>query len=439
MKEKGRHIDIDELFRNRLGASELVPAASVKTDLMKRLARREFIRFNPSRFNIYYLAGLVAAGTAAAFLLFSAPGDKNSDRPSESFNRETDLNSISIDSHAITVTTKPVEQTSGVVGEENKTLKSVRSDNTINTATQVESQNRDQVLPTKDTLVKKEAITEIFPQTDDEHFLQMKVNAGFEPSLYSGCAPLEVRFINRSANASSYRWTFGDGGSSTEINPAWIFDQEGEYPVTLRVYGPDNEESVSVATISVYPKPAAQFEIYPDKPMIPDDFVRFNNYSKDAARYLWEFGDGKTSDAFEPEHKYQRFGRWDVRLIAISAQGCTDTVTMINAFAGSGSYIEFPNAFIPNPDGPSGGYYSNKSDESAQIFHPVTSGVSEYQMRVFSKRGILIFETNDINIGWDGYNKGQLCDPGVYVWKVRGTFRNGESFVRMGDITLLKR
>jgi hypothetical protein len=112
---------------------------------------------------------------------------------------------------------------------------------------------------------------------------------------------------------------------------------------------------------------------------------------------------------------------------------------MLDAFAGLGSYIEFPNAFIPNSDGPSGGYYSNKSDESAQIFHPVTSGVSEYQLRVFSKRGVMIFESNDINIGWDGYHKGQLCEPGVYVWKVRGTFRNGESFVRMGDLTLLKR
>jgi len=50
----------------------------------------------------------------------------------------------------------------------------------------------------------------------------------------------------------------------------------------------------------------------------------------------------------------------------------------------------------------------------------------------------LIFETNDINIGWDGYFKGQLSNPGVYIWKVRGNFRNGEPFTKMGDVTLLK-
>ena len=50
----------------------------------------------------------------------------------------------------------------------------------------------------------------------------------------------------------------------------------------------------------------------------------------------------------------------------------------------------------------------------------------------------MIFESNDINIGWDGYNKGELCEPGVYIWKVRGKFRNGEPFIKMGDVTLLK-
>jgi hypothetical protein len=97
-----------------------------------------------------------------------------------------------------------------------------------------------------------------------------------------------------------------------------------------------------------------------------------------------------------------------------------------------------PNAFIPNTLGPTGGYYSEKSDEAAQVFHPVSSGVSDYQLKIFSKLGILIFESNDINIGWDGYFRGQMSDLGVYIWKVRGNFRNGEPFIKMGDVTLLR-
>ena len=124
--------------------------------------------------------------------------------------------------------------------------------------------------------------------------------------------------------------------------------------------------------------------------------------------------------------------------MAINEYGCTDSIVVMNAFAGSKYFIDFPNAFIPNPDGPSGGYYTKKSDESAQVFHPNFLGVEEYQLKIFSKMGILIFESNDVNIGWDGYFNGQLSNSGVYIWKVRGKYRNGQPFTMMGDVTLLK-
>lgn len=207
----------------------------------------------------------------------------------------------------------------------------------------------------------------------------------------------------------------------------------------MKVFGTRGDQASSSYVIKVHPRPVARFEISPPNPIIPDDEIRFLNYSADAVKYRWEFGDGTLSEAIEPYHKYEKYNKYDVRLIAWSAYECSDSMTVINAFSKSGCYIDFPNAFIPNTDGPAGGYYSSKSDEGAQIFHPVTSGVSEFQMRIFSKNGILIFESNDINIGWDGYLKGQLCDPGVYIWKVRGTYKNGEPFVKMGDVTLLKK
>ena len=155
-------------------------------------------------------------------------------------------------------------------------------------------------------------------------------------------------------------------------------------------------------------------------------------------KYLWSFGDGSTSEQFEPLHRYEKYGNYNVSLKVYSENGCSDSLMVLNAFSGSAYFIEFPNAFIPNTGGPSGGVYSSKSDESAQVFHPSFSGVSEYHLKIFSKLGVLIFETNDINIGWDGYFKGQLSNPGVYIWKVRGNFSNGEPFTKMGDVTLLR-
>ena len=59
-----------------------------------------------------------------------------------------------------------------------------------------------------------------------------------------------------------------------------------------------------------------------------------------------------------------KFGNYNIRLLVTSEYGCTDSLVVMNAFSDLKYFIEFPNAFIPNPHGPSGGYYSSKSDES---------------------------------------------------------------------------
>ena len=55
-----------------------MPDASVKSKLMRRVARKEFMHFNPARFNIYYLGGILIAGITASVILFS--GSEASDK-----------------------------------------------------------------------------------------------------------------------------------------------------------------------------------------------------------------------------------------------------------------------------------------------------------------------------------------------------------------------
>jgi gliding motility-associated-like protein len=61
----------------------------------------------------------------------------------------------------------------------------------------------------------------------------------------------------------------------------------------------------------------------------------------------------------------------------------------------------------------------------------------EYQLRIFNRAGILVFESNDYQQGWDGYYRQQLQPAGVYVWKVRARFENGKTLVKMGDVTMV--
>ena len=443
MKADREDIELRELFTSRLENAEIVPDPSVNSKLMSKLARREFMMFNPGRFNVYYLGSILVAGIAAAIIL-SSGSDTSAIMTDDSLKTEDTVTSgIPVDTRQDTVDAKTIP---GIVTDGN-TRKAIsksltKTDNSPRILKDQSAENTQftpvghaDVLP---ALSKKDLIKKDIPDSDKLMNRDKGVESRFISSVSEGCIPLKVRFINMSGDIDSCRWSFGDGGSSFEKAPEWIFDVEGEYKIILEIYSSGKQIASSSSLIKVYPGPVANFEISPEKAIIPDDEIRFINYSNDAVKYLWDFGDGNHSDLFEPQHKYNKYGSYNIKLKAFTEYGCADSLMVQNAFSGSEYFIDFPNAFIPNPNGPSGGIYSSKSDESAQVFHPVFSGVSEYQLKIFSKIGILIFESNEINIGWDGYFKGQLSNSGVYIWKVRGKYRNGEPFTKMGDVTLLK-
>lgn len=69
-----------------------------------------------------------------------------------------------------------------------------------------------------------------------------EVKAAFEWELQQ--APGEVVFNNRSENAISFEWNFDDGTSSTVQSPVKVYNQNGEYYVTLKAFGSDAINSV---------------------------------------------------------------------------------------------------------------------------------------------------------------------------------------------------
>ena len=113
---------------------------------------------------------------------------------------------------------------------------------------------------------------------------------------------------------------------------------------------------------------------------------------------------------------------------------------LLDVTAVAGGEILFPNAFTPNANGSNGGVY-NPNDPGQNlndVFHPVFSGVEEYQLWIYNRWGELLFESNDILIGWDGYYKGDLSQQDVYVWKVKATTSQGTVINDAGDVTLIR-
>jgi len=131
---------------------------------------------------------------------------------------------------------------------------------------------------------------------------------------------------------------------------------------------------------------------------------------------------------------YSVVGIFQIQLISTNQFGCSDTATKSVT---TDADVIFPNAFSPSTSGPNGGTYSHNNTDN-NVFFPYTAGVSEYKMQIFNRWGELIFESNDISIGWDGYYRGVICPQDVYVWKAYLKLNNGKTFNKTGDVTLLQ-
>jgi PKD repeat protein len=256
----------------------------------------------------------------------------------------------------------------------------------------------------------------------------------------AGCAPLTVRFINKSVHGESYTWDFGDRQYSAEKEPVHTYYVPGDYVIKLTVRNLAGE-SVRNGIVRVYQNPSAIFDAYPVNVINNEQIVIFYSYSYFADDYLWRFGDGETSTEENPYHKYEKEGTYYVSLMVTTSEGCVDSASMATPVVVEWKTgdIKFPNVFKWNETGPTGGQW----DEGVypgmdNVFRPFFENVIEYRLQIFNRWGNLIYESHDLKKGWDGYfGNGNLAPQGVYVWKVNGRYADGDYFDMVGDVTFL--
>lgn len=261
----------------------------------------------------------------------------------------------------------------------------------------------------------------------------------------SGCQPLTVRFFNESLYGEQYEWDFGDGTSSSQENPTHVYLREGVYAVKLTTTGiapqRKTDQIVKQDYIRVFRRPTANFITSKDEVFVPNDPLVFANRSVNADSYFWDFGDGNTSTEESPVYLYTEPGEYQVTLIATSITGCKDTSMLPNLIlANLEGRIEVPNAFTPSARGPNGGKINLNPGlgEINDVFYAKISGTVSYELNIFNKWGELLFISKDVNVGWDGYYRGELSKQDVYVWKIRAEFGDGTTVQKVGELLLLR-
>ncbi|MFH0893645.1 MAG: gliding motility-associated C-terminal domain-containing protein [Bacteroidota bacterium] len=109
--------------------------------------------------------------------------------------------------------------------------------------------------------------------------------------------------------------------------------------------------------------------------------------------------------------------------------GCTnsDTVTIyVTDVACDENDIYIPNAFTPNGD--------NVND----VLYVRSPVIEILYFAVYDRWGERVFETRDINQGWDGTFRGKPSDPDVFYYYIEAGCYNKEKFFKKGNITLIR-
>jgi gliding motility-associated-like protein len=197
--------------------------------------------------------------------------------------------------------------------------------------------------------------------------------------------------------------------------------------------GPCGNKSGNVH-VNIRPAPVASFVASAYTVATFKEPISFTNESLLANSYTWDFGDGNQSHQTDPTHTFPGAGYYNIQLIATNQYNCADTTDQLVVVK---SDIQFPNVFTPNLAGSNGGAY-DPNDYSNDVFFPYTSGVTEYDLKIFNRYGELIFQSNDLKKGWDGYFNGKLSQQDGYVWKANVKFFDGHTYQGVGSVVLLR-
>jgi gliding motility-associated-like protein len=244
------------------------------------------------------------------------------------------------------------------------------------------------------------------------------------------CYPEASAFNNLSNIAAGsitvYDWLLDNKikYSTRDVNHA--FAQYGIYDAKLTVTSDKGcvETIAKPAVAEVYKKPKASFIFSEVEDNRPEITWRYTSTSIDADLLEWHFSDHYFDT--KPDFTRDFFDTITLRIvhIAVTNNGCKDTAIHTN-FISTEQIMFIPNTFTPNGDGLN------------DIFRPEgVRFVRKYEMIIFDRWGEIIFQTHDINQGWDGSYKGEPQADGTFVYSINYLDITGQRKVYNGPFYL---
>lgn len=211
-------------------------------------------------------------------------------------------------------------------------------------------------------------------------------------------------------------------------NIVWGTGETSQYifvkPTQTTLYDVSGSNTCGSATqniiVTVYTLPTA---IASDAVLIQGESTQLN--ASGGTIYSWYPDNGLScSDCSNPNITISQDQFYSV--IVTDANGCSDTADIVVKVVEETNTVYIPNSFTPNNDG--------LNDE----FKITGKNINNVQTIIYGRLGDIIFESNDMNTGWDGTYKEKNMSPLVFIYLIRVTFNDGEVKKYKGTITLVK-
>jgi gliding motility-associated-like protein len=159
------------------------------------------------------------------------------------------------------------------------------------------------------------------------------------------CPQKPIAFSNTSTGPDlTYLWNFGDGSTSSLLNPVHEYLIEGVFSISLAIT--DKYGCTDYLLKKNYIKtviPVASFLMSDSISNCPPLVVKFSNTSSNAISSLWDFGDGTTAVIDEPSHFYALAGVFTITLTITGAGGCIDQVNKKIIIKGPSGNFNYTN------------------------------------------------------------------------------------------------
>lgn len=253
--------------------------------------------------------------------------------------------------------------------------------------------------------------------------------ADFTVDTTQGCEPFGVQFVSLSNAVGSslyHSWQFGNGATSTSAFPSLTY-AAGTYNVSLQVTTSKgcSHSRTRNAYITAHPKPTAYFSLNSHVFDIFGSNAIATNRATGVTGSRFIFHPYTEVNGMVASFEYPDTGTFVVTQIVSTQHGCLDTLeTSLRVKPVFTLYI--PEGFTPNNDGLN------------EVWIPQGEGVMTYNLKVFNRWNQQIFESNELNYGWDGRFFGSDVPLGVYTYRIRVYDILGEPHNYFGTFTLFR-